>query len=166
MNRNDIIDVLTAVAAGDRRTVGQADVDMWSAVVSDDTRVTKDEALVAVVEHFRECPGVWLEPGHVVQRVRAARRDRLEREPDEMREARQKALEAKVAEDIAELAESKGLGDVTFQRPGRDSPLTVKCPWCRADVGDRCVIPHTQPEQKMRRFHPSRKELVQKELQQ
>lgn len=158
MNRNDIIDVLTAVAAGDRRTVGEADVTMWGRVISDDTRITKDEALVAVVDHFRERPGVWLEPGHIVERVRAVRRDRLEREPDWAREARQAALEAKAAEDIAELAARKGIPDARFRRPPKNGPLTVRCPWCHAAVGDRCVVPRT--EQKMREYHPSRKELA------
>lgn len=81
MKRDDIIDVLTAVAAGDRRTVGEADVTMWGQVINDGTRITKDEALIAVVAHFRERPGVWLEPGHIVERVFARRRDAIDRAP-------------------------------------------------------------------------------------
>ena len=60
MNRNDVIDVLTAVAAGDRRTIGEADVTFWCAVIGDDTRVTKNEALRAVVARHESCPqGAW-----------------------------------------------------------------------------------------------------------
>jgi hypothetical protein len=76
VNRNDVIDVLTAVAAGDRRTVGDADVDVWQAIIGE---LTKDFALQAVRDHMRDQPGVWLEPGHVYQRARAIRRDQLER---------------------------------------------------------------------------------------
>lgn len=76
MNRDDVIDVLTAVAAGDRRTVGDADVDVWQAIIGE---LAKDYALQAVRDHMRDRPGVWLEPGHVYQRARALRRDELDR---------------------------------------------------------------------------------------
>ena len=82
-------------------TVGHADVDVWRAVIGD---IPKDLALQAVRDHLREQPGVWLEPGHVYQRARVFMRDQLEREPAELREARQAELEAKVAEDAAERA--------------------------------------------------------------
>ena len=64
MNRDDVIDVLTAVSAADRRTVGQADVDVWQAVIGD---LPKDLAFQAVRDHLREKPGVWLEPGHIYE---------------------------------------------------------------------------------------------------
>ena len=35
MNKADIVDVLTAVRAGDNRTVGQGDVEMWFQVIGD-----------------------------------------------------------------------------------------------------------------------------------
>jgi hypothetical protein len=78
MNRDEIVDLLTAVAVGDHRTVGQTDVDLWHAVLND---IPKDAAIVALVEHRREQPGVWLEAGHIYQRVRAQARDRMAREP-------------------------------------------------------------------------------------
>lgn len=152
MTRDDVIDVLTVVAAGDRRTVGQADVDVWFAVIGD---LDKDLALRAVRDHLRECPGVWLEPGHVYQRARAIRRDQLEREPDHAREARQRALEAKVAEGVAEIAAGK---EIRFQRPSRlggTSPLRVRCPWCGAGVGQHCTVPRTN-ERPADGVHPSR----------
>src|SRR6476620_1328278 len=138
MNRDDVIDVLTAVAAADRRTVGEADVDVWQAVIGD---LPKDLALQAVRDHLREKPGVWLEPGHIYERVRAIRRDQLEREPDEHRDARQEALAAKVAQDIAVLAATKAIPK--YQRPDVN-PLTVKCPWCKAGIGTRCYVPGTK----------------------
>lgn len=168
MTRDDVIDILTVVAAADRRTVGQSDVEVWQAVMGD---CDKQLALQAVRNHLRERPGVWLEPGHVVEGVRAIRRDVIEREPDAMRDARQKALAAKAAEDAAELAERKGIP--TGRQYVRKSitgvnPLTVKCPWCRAGLGARCTIPGTQPPQLLEEhppmragFHPSRIEAAQ-----
>lgn len=76
MTRDDVIDVLTAVAAADRRTVGDADVDVWQAIIGE---LTKDFALQAVRDHLRDRPGVWIEPGHVYQRARALRRDEMDR---------------------------------------------------------------------------------------
>src|ERR1700752_1667575 len=93
MNRDKVIDVLTVVAATDRRTVGEADVTMWTAVMG---HLPKDLALQAVVDHFREKPGVWLEPGHVVAAARAISRDRIMRLSDEQRKAREDALDAEL----------------------------------------------------------------------
>jgi hypothetical protein len=78
MTRDDVIDILTAVAASDRRTVGQSDVDVWQAIIGE---LPKDFALQAVRDHLRDRPGVWMEPGHVYQRARALRRDEMERAP-------------------------------------------------------------------------------------
>lgn len=76
MNHHDIIDLLTTVRAGDNRTVGQGDVEMWLAVIAD---VPKAFAMDAVIAHRRERPGVWLEPGHIAERWEARRRDQVQR---------------------------------------------------------------------------------------
>lgn len=156
MNRDEMVDVLTAIAVGDRRTVGRTDVDFWWTVIGD---LPKDLALRAVREHFRERPGVWLEPGHIMERVRAIRREELEREPDAAREARQDALEAKVAKDVAELAASKGIpGPVKFTRREANA-LLVKCDWCKAGIGTACTIPGSRDLlTKGGGFHPARVE--------
>lgn len=152
MNRNEVIDVLTAVAAADRRTVGEADVTVWCAVIGD---LPKEDALRAVVDHFRECPGVWLEPGHVVAGVRAIRRDRMQRLSEDQQAAREAVIDAKVSEMVAEIAAAKSIPDdrVVFHRPGVNA-LLVRCPWCHAAVGDRCMTPGTQRPN--RNPHPSR----------
>jgi hypothetical protein len=77
MNRNDVIDVLSVVAAATRRSVGEADVAIWEPVIGS---LPKDLALQAVRDHIRDSPGVWLEPGHVYQRARAIRRDEMDRD--------------------------------------------------------------------------------------
>ncbi len=150
MNRNDIIDLLTVIAAGDRRTVGNTDVDFWANIVGD---IPKDLALEAVRRHFRERPGVWLEPGHIVQCAREIHRERLQRESDEMREARQAALDARLAELEVESP------PVTFARDLPDNPTKgprwVRCQYCHAHPGESCVN-RGRPELTLAGFHPAR----------
>lgn len=100
MTKNDVVDVLTAIAVGDRRTVGKTDVELWNRIIGD---LPKDLAMQAVVDHFADCPGVWLEPGHVKQRVRAIRRDIADRESDEQRMYRQEVLASKAAAEVRSI---------------------------------------------------------------
>ena len=157
MNRNDVIDVLSVVAAATRRTIGETDVDVWQAVIGD---LSKDLALQAVRDHLKHRPGVWLEPGHVYEGARAIRRDQLNREPIAYREARQEALAAKVAESAAELAAGKvvSLDPPKYTRRPQAAEMRVKCPWCKATPGRPCVVPRT--EHVLKQFHPSRTDLV------
>jgi hypothetical protein len=83
------------------------------------------------------------------------RSDRADREPDEAREARQRALEAKVAETVAEVAAAT---EIRYQRPSRlggTSPLSVRCPWCGAGIGQHCTVPRTNTRP-AGGVHPSR----------
>ncbi|MEX7470163.1 hypothetical protein AB4Z39_10670 [Mycobacterium adipatum] len=73
MNRDDVIDVLTAVAAADRRTVGEADVQIWLGVLE---HIPLDVALEAVRDHLRDKPDMWMQPGHVYQRSREIMRNK------------------------------------------------------------------------------------------
>jgi hypothetical protein len=77
----DVIDLLTIVSVGDKRTVGEADVVHWQKLIG---QLDKDECADAIMAHRAEKPGVWLEPGHIFVRVKAKQRDRLERmDPDQ-----------------------------------------------------------------------------------
>jgi hypothetical protein len=155
MNRDDVIDVLTAVAAADRRTVGEADVTVWAAIIGD---LPKDMALQAVITHFRECPGVWLEPGFIVAEVKRRRRERWERESELERAMREAAIDAKVADVVREISAGKGIPDDEISPP-RDNPLRVGCPFCDASVGERCTAPSSKPGVRVplrARAHPSR----------
>lgn len=101
MNRNETIDVLSVVAAATRRTVGESDVEIWHGIIGE---LTKDLALQAVHRHLRDCPGVWLEPGHVYQKAREIRRTEAAAEgptPD------YEALCESKAEDADELAANR-----------------------------------------------------------
>lgn len=157
MTRAEVARLLAAVQAGDRRTVGEADVVLWHAVMGD--TVPLEFALQAVVAHFRERPGVWLEPGYIVSRWRDHRRDHLAREDDAMREARQAALDARlvgVDELAAALSIPAGDEPVRFAPQKPNPALAVPCPWCNAKAGSGCVVPKVRTP--MSGFHPSRTE--------
>lgn len=121
MNRNDVVDVLSVVAAATRRTVGEVDVEIWQGIIGP---LAKDVALEAVRDHLRDKPGVWLEPGHVYQRAREILRERNSKPSDEY----QALCDAKAAPDedpavtaqrraaIAAFAEAKK----TFGRVAED----------------------------------------------
>jgi hypothetical protein len=70
----EVAQVLAKAAAFDRRTVGRADVAVWAEAIG---HLDLAEALDAVTEHYQAHPGVWLEPGHVLEIVRRHRRNRL-----------------------------------------------------------------------------------------
>lgn len=76
LTRNDVIDILKAVAAGDRRTAGEADIILWRAALQVGGVESKQDALQAVAEHFAMSTD-WLMPAHVVTRVKAIRRARV-----------------------------------------------------------------------------------------
>lgn len=101
-------------------------------------------------------------PADIAEAARSIRQAKAMQEPESVRTARQEALAAKAAEDVAALAERKGLpGPVKFKRPTaeRRRDLSVRCPWCRAAVGVRCVNQATRlPRLEV---HPSRREAAQ-----
>ncbi|PVA66194.1 hypothetical protein [Mycobacteroides abscessus] len=167
MTRDEVIDVLTAVVAADRRTVGKADVDVWQAVIGD---LPAAMAIEAVRDHLRERPDVWLQPGHIYERVKAKRRDQLARESAEDRRAREDhrdaALAARNRERLGELVEAVGKPLRQFIRPSAGSgparpEMAIACPWvsCRAKPGRPCVN-HDGKPLKDGAFHPSRTEAV------
>lgn len=161
MNRDDMIDVLSAVAGAYNRTIGNADVEIWMRVCGD---VPKEFALEAVLEHLRDKPGVWLEPGHIYQRWKAYRIDQLARETREARDARQAALDARLVGTVHELAESHTIPEdvLKYGRRSKAPELAVPCPWqsCRAKPGNPCVN-HDGKPLKHNAFHPSRTEAAQ-----
>jgi hypothetical protein len=71
---DDMVDLLTYIAAADRRTVGTTDVRVWLDAARDGEWPSIEFAYRAVVRHRNEQPGRWLEPGHVTQLWRQLRR--------------------------------------------------------------------------------------------
>jgi hypothetical protein len=75
MTPEETVDILTAAAAFDRRTVGRGDVAAWHAVIGD---LDFADAQAAVMAHYRESRD-WIMPADVRKLVKAMRRDRLDR---------------------------------------------------------------------------------------
>lgn len=71
MTHDEVIDLLTLVAASDKRTVGQADVEIWHAVANAD-RWTFALARRALIEHQRH-NDVMIKPAHINAIIDAAR---------------------------------------------------------------------------------------------
>lgn len=74
MTPEQVVDLLTLIAARDRRTLGKADVTVWAYDIGD---LDFTDAQQAVADHFREDPDVWLMAGHVRKRVKAIREARI-----------------------------------------------------------------------------------------
>ena len=74
MNRSEVAQLLTKIAAFDRRTIGEADVLAWHEVVGD---LPLKAALEAVTDYFRDTRE-WCMPSDIVSRVKAIRKKRLE----------------------------------------------------------------------------------------
>jgi hypothetical protein len=74
MKRSETAALLTKIAAYDRRTIGEADIEAWTEAL--DGLVTLQDSLVAVRNHFRES-SEWLMPKEIIDRARKLRQDRL-----------------------------------------------------------------------------------------
>lgn len=75
MTLEETIDLLAVAAAFDRRTVGEGDALAWQAAIGD---LDFADSHAAVVAHYRDSTD-WIMPGHVRQRVKAMRADRIGR---------------------------------------------------------------------------------------
>lgn len=69
----EVTDLLRLLANLDARTIGKDDIALWHAALGQD-RVTSSEARQAVIEQVRAEPGVRVNVGHVISRVRDRRR--------------------------------------------------------------------------------------------
>ncbi len=75
MTLDEVIDLLTVAAVFDFRTIGEADACAWHATLGD---LAFDDSRTAVVGHYRDSRERVM-PADVRQRVKAIRRDRLDR---------------------------------------------------------------------------------------
>jgi hypothetical protein len=74
MTPEQIVDLLTTIAAFDRRTVGKGDVIAWHATLND---IRYEDALTVVIDHYRQSRE-WLMPADIRNAVRTLRNKRLE----------------------------------------------------------------------------------------
>jgi hypothetical protein len=75
VNAEEMGELLASAAIYDNRTVGDADILAWMRAIGD---LPYDDADMAVAAHYGETTD-RLMPGHVRARVKAARKDRLDR---------------------------------------------------------------------------------------
>lgn len=94
MTKTETAQLLTLIAAFDRRTIGETDVEAWHLIVAD---LEPDDCMTAVREHYTDSRE-WLMPADVRRRALAA--------------ARRRAGQAARARIDAEIAEAER-GEVT-----------------------------------------------------
>jgi len=156
MNRDDVVDLLSAITAYDNRNATQATVAAWS-MAADIGRWTLEEALGAVHAHYAESTE-FLMPGHVTERIRSDRQDAALRKRAALAAA---PVDPQVAERIASIRQrmADDLG-WDYQRP---AALQVRCPHCGAAVNAPCTSASTGQPLRKSACHPSRAEAFARE---
>lgn len=158
MTRDQVVDLLTAISAYDKRKPDAASILAWgkSAELG---RWTLPEALEAVHEHFAN-ETAYLMPAHITARVKASRQDRAMREEALALEAAPSdpATAARITAVVEEVAKSMGWDDRASKRVG--FALKVACPHCSAEAGQRCVAPSTGKALTKSACHPARAEAL------
>jgi hypothetical protein len=163
VNRDDTIDLLTAIAARDQRTVGQADVMAWANDLAD---VTLSDALDATTAFNQSEAALHrrIVAADIVQWVRHRNRGRVEQEHTSYELARARAGRERALGSMRALP-AGGVTGVWDGRPESASlrelwgeVLPVGCPprpkGCSALAGERCTNPHTGAPTKIP--HPGR----------
>ena len=144
MNWDECVDLLTVIAAYDHRQVGKVDIQAWLPIMSP---WSFEEARDAVVAHFVERPGVWLEPGFIVARCRAARQD------TSMRSSTVAALELPPPLPEVAVRGMAAVREVLGGEPGKTTWPMALCGWCKAGPGEPCVRSDGRPRASS---HPAR----------
>ena len=125
MNASEAALLLGMCASFDRRTIGEADARAWALVLAD---VALDDAQHAVAAHYAESRD-WIMPADVRRRVKAMRRDRLDRNPapapaadladDPVR------YRASLADSIREIANARSVNRA-LGNPNPDRPPAIE----------------------------------------
>lgn len=135
MTEDDVIDLLSVITAYDKRNTGASEINAW-AEAARRGRWTLHEAVEAVHEHFASSTE-YLMPGHVNQRLRAAR-------SQPPRSTALPQATPQVAEDDHVRRVAQWLADrLSAERQSRPADdrraLAVPCPRCRAGPNESCV---------------------------
>lgn len=76
MRKSEVATLLGMLAATDNRTVGDLDVETWTAILPPDMPLA--DAQAAVIQHRQQSVD-WLQPKHIIDLVGGIRRERLQR---------------------------------------------------------------------------------------
>lgn len=142
MNRNETVDLLTGIAAFDQRTIGDADVEAWHAVVAPlDCR----DAVEAVVLHHKMSPN-RIKPFDVVDGCRRLANDRAERENSDQRQAREALRDRKLGltqgdTQLGGLPIAGADGDPIPTAYEVNAAINRTCPTCHAHPDTPCTNP-------------------------
>lgn len=136
-------DILTAIASFDLRTVGEADIIAWHAVIGE---LDKALALEAVVLHHKTNTE-RIKPAHLIGIAKQIRRDRAERENADA-EARGQFEDGR-DQRLGIGVGNKALGGLPIPTIGQpvwpayeiNDAIGRACPRCRAQPNDACVDP-------------------------
>jgi len=93
MNTHETIDFLSALYVHDHRTIGDADIQLWSMGLADLPLPLVMEAFCAHIQESTE----WTQVAHIRKLAVKIRRDRADRETEEERQARYSRIDAKAA---------------------------------------------------------------------
>ena len=117
-------DILTAIASFDLRTVGEADIVAWHAVIGD---LQKELALEAVVVHHKT-NSERIKPAHLIGIAKQIRRERAER----------------LVAGLDTEAPIPTIGQPVWPAYEVNDAITRKCPHCGAEPNDACIDPDQQ----------------------
>lgn len=131
----------------------------WAEHFADFPHLDASDALEAVRVFHRDPHDRMIQPADISKIAREIRRDRAQREPDAVREARQSALDARLVDAIETFPATPPVAARTYTRPSHrtgdgPNPLSVRCPWCHAGEYRPCQTPGTNV--RMLNPHPSR----------
>lgn len=132
MNIQEVRAVLTAAAGYDNRKLGSKLTDTSWYHAAERGRWTTTEAIEAVHAHYAERTD-FLMPGHITERIKAARADAAMREPVEHPDP---IGQARLTELISGAFQAIGDDD---DRVARKAALAVRCPWCKSAPGSECT---------------------------
>lgn len=146
MNQSETVDVLTAIAAYDLRTVGESDVIAWHAAIGE---LDKDLALEAVVVHHKTSAD-RVKPAHVIGIAKGLRRERAERENADT--ARRSAYEDARDNRLGIGQSNLALGGLPIPNEGQPvwsaydegvdgGAISRRCSHCGAEVDESCINP-------------------------
>jgi hypothetical protein len=139
MTSDEVWDLLELISSIDRRKVGLTDRQVWEGLVGDLPAVDAQAAVIAYYRESRE----WIMPADVRTRVKAMRRDRLEREPVPRLPADPGQFRAGLQGTIKQIAD--GLGrHLAIAGPVREGPPPEEFTGAREKLGP--ALPRTKQE--------------------
>lgn len=142
LTRDDVVDILTACAGGDRRKVGETDVSFWFATLRPD--LDRQLCLEAVRSHYMNSTE-WAMPGHINTLAVQIRRDRAERE------------KADEIHNLAITGPNPAAGGMPIPTDGKpvwaaydvNGAITRTCDRCKAAPNEACWNPVTKQATKI-----------------